>query len=157
MENVREVSDHSIEITDKISGKVVATNKLITFDDGKTLTTDWKTISPSGDLNEGKFESQRVGDVPAGGNKVSGEWRPVKTNTSEDEITSTYKVTADGFYMSDSTGNSYSAKFDGREYPYKGDPGITSVSLKKIDEHTQTNCRLAWRSIRSGGKGWPSS
>ncbi len=135
-ESVRVVNDHSMEMTDKIAGKVVATNKFITSDDGKTLTTDWKTISPSGDLNEGKFESQRVGDVPAEGNKVSGEWRPVRTNTSEDEITFTYKVTAGGLSMRDPTGDSYSAKFDGREYPYKGDPGITSVSLKKIDEHT---------------------
>lgn len=136
MENVREVNDHSIEITDKINGKVVVTNKFTASDDGKTLTTDWKTISKSGDVNEGKFESRRVGDVLAEGNKVSGEWRPVKTNTSEDEITSTYKATADGLSMSDPTGDSYTAKFDGREYPYKGDPGITGVSLKKIGDRT---------------------
>jgi hypothetical protein len=136
MESVREVNDHSIEITDKLNGKIVVTDKFTTSDDGKTLTTDWKTISQSGDLNEGQFESQRVGDVPAQGNKVSGEWRPVKTNTSEDEITTTYKVTVDGLSMSDPTGDFYTAKFDGREYPYKGDPGITSVSLKRIDKHT---------------------
>lgn len=136
LESVREVNGRSIEITDETNGKVVVTNKFTTSDDGKTLITDWKTISNSGDLNEGKFESQRIGDVPAEGNKVSGKWRPVTTNTSEDEITSTYKVTADGLSMSDPTGDSYSARFDGKEYPYKGDPGITSVSLKKIDEYT---------------------
>jgi hypothetical protein len=38
--------------------------------------------------------------------------------------------------MSDQTGDSYSAKFDGKDYPYKGDPGITSVSLKRIDANT---------------------
>lgn len=135
-ENVREVGDQSVEITDKINGKVVGTNKFTTSADGKTLTTDWKIISKSGDLNEGQFESRRVGNVPAEGSKVSGEWQPVKTNTSEDEITSTYKVTADGLSMSDPTGDSYSARFDGKKYPYKGDPGITSVSLKRIDENT---------------------
>jgi hypothetical protein len=136
-ESVREVNDHSIEITDKVSGKIVATNKFTTSDDGKTLTTDWKEISGNGKESGGKFDSDRVGVTPAGAsNKVSGEWRPVKTNTSEDIITTTYKVTADGVAMSDRTGDSYTAKFDGKEYPFKGDPGITSVSVKKIDENT---------------------
>jgi hypothetical protein len=38
--------------------------------------------------------------------------------------------------MSDPLGDSYDAKFDGNDYPYKGDPGVTSVSLKKIDANT---------------------
>ena len=38
--------------------------------------------------------------------------------------------------MSDPTGDSYTAKLDGKDYPYKGDPGTTSVSLKKIDDNT---------------------
>jgi hypothetical protein len=130
------VNGHRIEITDKVGGKVVGINKLSTSDNGKTMTTDWKTIFDNGKESGGKFDSERVGDAPAGANKISGEWRPVKTNTSEDIILSTYKVTADGFAMSDPTGDSYAAKFDGREYPFKGDPGITSVSLKKIDENT---------------------
>jgi hypothetical protein len=135
-ESVREVNDHSIEIIDKSREKVVATNRLTTSDDGKTLTTVWKTISENGKESGGQFESERVGGAPAGGNKVAGEWRPVKTNTSEDIITVTYKVTTDGLAMSDPTGDSYTAKFDKKEYPFKGDPGITAVSLKKIDENT---------------------
>ena len=135
-ESVREVNDHSIEITDKLGGKIVATNKLTTADDGKTLSTDWKHISENGKESGGKFDSERVGEAPAGANKVSGKWRPVRTNTSEDVITVTYRVTTDGLAMSDPTGDSFAAKFDGKEYPFKGDPGITSVSLKKIDENT---------------------
>jgi hypothetical protein len=135
-ERVREVNDHGIEIADKIGGKVVATNKLTSSEDGKILTTDWKTISANGKESGGKFDSARVTDAPAGANKVSGEWRPVRTNTSEDVITVTYQVTADGLAMSDPTGDSFSAKFDGKEYPFKGDPGITGVSLKRIDENT---------------------
>jgi hypothetical protein len=38
--------------------------------------------------------------------------------------------------MSDPTGDSFTAKFDGKEYPFKGDPGIPGVSLKKIDENS---------------------
>lgn len=38
--------------------------------------------------------------------------------------------------MHDGQGDSYDAKFDGKDYPYNGDPGTTSVSLKKIDDNT---------------------
>jgi hypothetical protein len=136
IESVREVNDHSIETTDKVSGKVVGINKLSASDDGQTLTTDWKTISDTGKESGGKFDSERVGGAPAGANKVSGEWRPVRTNASEDVITTTYKATVNGFAMSDPTGDSCAARFDGKEYPFKGDPGVTSVSVKKIDETT---------------------
>jgi hypothetical protein len=44
----------------------------------------------------------------------------------------TYKVTGDTLTMSNPTGQSYTAKLDGTEAPYKGDPGTTSVSVKKI-------------------------
>ena len=95
-----------------------------------------ETISDNGKESGGKFDSERVGGAPAGANKVSCEWRPVTTNASEDVITTTYKATVDGFAMSDPTGDSYAARFDGKEYPFTGDPGVTSVSVKKIDETT---------------------
>jgi hypothetical protein len=38
--------------------------------------------------------------------------------------------------MSDLNGNSYDAKFDGKEYPIQGDPGHTMVSLKRIGDRT---------------------
>ena len=92
-----------------------------------------ETIADNGKESGGKFDSERIGSAPAGANKVSGEWRPV---TSEDVITITYKATVDGFAMSDPTGDSYAARFDGKEYPFTVDPGVTSVSVKKIDETT---------------------
>jgi hypothetical protein len=81
------VNDHSIEITDKVSGKVVGINKLSASDDGKTLHHRLETISDNGKESGGKFDSERVGGAPAGANKVSGERRPVRTNASEDVIT----------------------------------------------------------------------
>ena len=38
--------------------------------------------------------------------------------------------------MSAPTGEGYEAKFDGKDYPVKGDPGGSVVSLKRIDERT---------------------
>ena len=44
-------------------------------------------------------------------------------------------MTADAFSMQ-SNGQSYNAKFDGKQYPVTGDPGNTKVALKKLDERT---------------------
>ena len=45
-------------------------------------------------------------------------------------------LTVDTFSMQGPQASSYEAKLDGKDYPYKGDPGITSVSVKKIDANT---------------------
>jgi hypothetical protein len=135
--SVRQVDDHTVELTSKKGGKVAGTQKLTVSDDGKTLTTEWSFVAQGGQQGNGKYDSDRVGDAPAGSNKVSGTWHANKVEGASDNVSLfTYKVTADGLSMSDPTGDSYTAKFDGKDYPYKGDPGTTSVSLKKIDDNT---------------------
>jgi len=135
--NIREVNDRTVESTSMKGGKPASWAKMTATDDGKTLTTEWKFISASGKEGSGKFKSDRVGEAPAGANKVSGEWHPNKIEeASENVIKITYKATEDGLSMSDLVGDSYTAKFDGKDYPFKGDPGTTSVSLKKIDANT---------------------
>jgi hypothetical protein len=48
----------------------------------------------------------------------------------------TYKVEDGSLSMSNPNGQSYVAKLDGTEAPYKGDPGTTSVSLKSMGKNT---------------------
>ena len=131
------VNDCTIKQVDKKGGKENATVTRTASEDGNMLTTEWTAISESGQETHGKFSSTRVGAAPAGLNKVSGTWHPDKVEDASAGVTTvTYTVTADGITMSDPTGDSYTAKFDGKDYPYKGDPGTTSVSLKKIDDNT---------------------
>lgn len=135
--SVRAVNDHAIEIVNKKDGKVSGTAKISASGDGNTLTTEYTFVTESGQHGSGKYASTRVGTAPEGANKISGAWRPEKWETaSENSLTVTYKVTDDDLGMTDLTGDSYTAKFDGKDYPYKGDPGTTSVSLKKIDANT---------------------
>ncbi len=135
--NVKAVDDRNVEIVNKKGGKVSGTSKMSASEDGNTLTTEWSFTSESGQQGSGKFTSKRVGTAPAGANRISGEWKPEKIeNASENLMTVTYKVTEDGLSMTDQIGDSYTAKFDGKDYPYKGDPGTTHVSLKKIDANT---------------------
>jgi len=135
--NVRAVDDHTIEVITKKGGKIVATSKMTTSQDGNTLTTEWTFISESGQKGSGTSISKRVGPAAEGANKASGSWQAEKLDSaSESVLTVTFKATEGELSMSDLTGDSYTAKFDGKDYPYKGDPGTTSVSLKKIDANT---------------------
>jgi len=51
---------------------------------------------------------------------------------SDNGLTLTYKTEGDAITMTTPNGQSFTAKMDGTEAPYKGDPGITSVSIKKL-------------------------
>jgi hypothetical protein len=135
--SVRALDDRTVETKSTKAGKPTGSTKLMASEDGRTLTTEWSFTADNGQHGNGKYNSERVGAVPASGNKVSGTWQPRKIeDASESVSTVTYKATADGLSMSDPLGDSYDAKFDGKDYPYKGDPGTTSVSLKKIDANT---------------------
>ena len=135
--NARAVDDHTIEVITKKGGKVVGMYKETASQDGNTLTNEWSFVSENGQKGNGKTILKRVAPAPEGANKASGTWQPEKMESaSENVMLVTYKVTDDGLSMTDPTGDSYTAKFDGKDYPYKGDPGVTSVSLKKIDANT---------------------
>jgi hypothetical protein len=135
--SVAAVNDHTVKVVDKKKGKQTAAVTRTASEDGSTLTTEWSSVSDNGAETHGKFTSTRVGDAPAGANKVSGTWHPEKIeDASQNGLTFTYKVTADGITMTDLMGDSYTAKCDEKDYPFKGDPGTTSVSLKKIDDNT---------------------
>lgn len=129
---VKVVNDHEIEETDKKDGKTVATSKSTVSPDGKTMKFEF---SDSSNTNAapvtGKGEATRVVKGPAGSNAISGSWRTSKFETiSDNAITWTYKVSGDELTMTTPTGQSYTAKLDGTEAPFKGDPGTTGVSVK---------------------------
>jgi hypothetical protein len=132
---IKVVNDHEIEETDKKNGKVVSTSTTTASPDGKTLTF---AFSDSSDTNggppvTGKGEATRVAKGPAGSNAISGSWRTTKMESLSDNATTwTYKVSGDEITMTNPTGQSYTAKLNGSDAPMKGDPGITSVSVKMM-------------------------
>jgi hypothetical protein len=136
---IKVISNSEIEETDKKDGKVVATQKMMVSPDGKTMTVEFSDSSnTNGPPVTGKGEMMRVGaKPPAGANMITGGWRTTKMeNISDNGITWTYKVSGDQLTMTMPTGQSYTAKMDGTEAPMKGDPGITTVSVKKMGNNT---------------------
>lgn len=137
MISVKAVDDHTIESVSKKNGKETGGNKDTLSADGNSLTTEWRFVAENGQEGHGKNVATRVAPAPAGAHPASGSWQVQKVeDASESVLTITYKGSDDGLSMSDMTGDSYDAKFDGKDYPFKGDPGTTSVSLKKINANT---------------------
>jgi hypothetical protein len=132
------ISDHEIEETDKKNGKTVATSTTTVAPAGNTMTIEFNDSSNTNAAPvAGKGEATRVAKGPAGSNAISGSWRTTKFETiSDNAITWTYKVSGDELTMTTPTGQSYTAKLDGTEAPFKGDPGTTGVSVKMAGKDT---------------------
>jgi hypothetical protein len=136
--SVKIIDAQNVEITEKKAGKRVSVAKYTVSADGNHTTIKF-TDYPENDSKPitGEVTSMRVEKGPAGSHATSGGWRDEKVGSiSDNGLTFTYKAIADGLSMSDQTGESYSAKFDGKDYPVKGDPGVDKVSLKRIDANT---------------------
>jgi len=108
-------------------------------DDGNTLTVKVANRPENSDQTViVESTATRVGKAPAGAHATSGScrWRINKVKQSENGLVTTYKGSADGLSMSQPTGQSYTAKLDGEDYPVKGSYAYNAVSLKRVDDHT---------------------
>ena len=134
---VKIVDDHTIEQTTKKAGKVVGTSKTTVASDGNTRRFEFSDSSfTNASPVTGKGEETRVAKGPSGSHAISGSWRTAKLdNISDNGLFVTYKVEGDALSMSNPTGQSCTAKLDGSDAPYKGDPGTTSVSVKKLSDN----------------------
>jgi hypothetical protein len=136
--SIKVVDDRTIEEIDKKNGKTVVTSKTVVSQDGKTATFEFSDSSnTNADPVTGKGSSTRVAEGPAGSHAISGSWVTSKLDTlSDNGLVITFKVEGDSLSMTNKTGQSYVAKLDGTEAPYKGDPGTTSVSVKSMGKNT---------------------
>jgi len=136
--SIKVTDDKTIEEVTKKGGKVVATSKTWVSADGNTLMFEFSDSSATNSAPvTGKGSETRVAKGPDGSHALSGSWKMAKMESlSENGMTITYKTTGDSITMTTPTGQTYTAKLDGTEAPYKGDPGTTSVSVKKIDSNT---------------------
>ena len=136
--SIKVVDDHSITETDKKYGKTVITSKTVVSDDGKKAGFEFTDSSATNaDPVTGKGEMMLVAKGPAGSHAISGSWRTTKLeNFSDNGVTITFKTEGDSLTMSNPTGQGYTAKLDGTDAPYKGDPGTSSVSVKRMGKNT---------------------
>jgi hypothetical protein len=138
---VKVLDDRSIEITKKKNGRVVATSKMVVSADGSTATfefTDSTKTAPEPVVGKGVMTRvAKTKRPPTGSHVISGSWRTSKMETlSDNALAFTFKADGDSLNMSNPMGQSFTAKLDGTDAPYKGDPGINSVSILRLGKDT---------------------
>jgi len=135
-ESVTIVDPHTIAFVDQKDGKTIAESKGTVSANGKLLTFKTTSYPLNGSAPQSSSMTlKRVGTLPAGVHATSGNWVPVNFNDTAADLAFTIKTDGDQLTMTDPTGDSYTAKFDGNDYPYKS-YGANAVSLKRIDAHT---------------------
>lgn len=129
------VSPATIHIVEKLGGKQTFSISWEASTDGKTLSGKFQDHTGAQVAN-GTFIETRKAAGPAGSHRISGSWQPEQLHEAN-EATRTfgYQMTNDQFSMH-WNGQSYNARFDGKQYPVHNDPGKTMVTLKRLDDHT---------------------
>ena len=146
---VKVVDDKHMEAATSKGGKDVGKESDAVSDDGNTMTVTWTYYgNPAGGPVNGVDTWTRVGKAPAGANAISGSWRQEKGDVATaDALIFTYKTGGDSLSMTTPTGQSYNAKLDGQDVPFVGDPGTTSVSLKRVGDAIEETDRRDGKEI----------
>jgi len=128
---VKVINPSTVERTMHRAGKVTAKVTETVSADGKSYTGTFVDYNGAKEVT-GTFTEKRVSAGPAGSHAISGGWMADQLSAANDALrTVSYEMTNDGFKMN-ANGQNYDAKFDGKEYPIVGDPGHTTVTLKKL-------------------------
>jgi hypothetical protein len=118
------------ETVSKVKDKVVSTEVSRLSADGKTLTVTSKGTRPSGKAFENEYVFARV----SGGPGLPGKWKSSKVSYSAPSLIEMTAFEADGLtWRSVDSGTTSSAKFDGKDNPWKGPnvPDGFTVALKR--------------------------
>lgn len=131
------VDPHTISVVGKKGGTVIFESTRTVSADGKTLTVK-TTDHPMNGGAPSTFETvgKRSGVAPSGVHATSGKWVVTKQSGSGTELVTTYKMNGDELTMTAGSGETYTARLDGSDYPVKNAYGWDAVSLKKINDHT---------------------
>jgi hypothetical protein len=135
---IKIVDPKTIVETETKAGKTQWVYTLTVSDDGRAMTSVMlDTSAPNGVPAHGTAHETRTEDAPAGAHAVSGAWRSTKyEGFSDSAIVFTLKTDGDSVSFSQPTGQSYTATLGGPAVPYKGDPGITTVSVARSGADT---------------------
>jgi hypothetical protein len=134
--SVTVVDPHIVNRLAKKGGQTVMTSTMTVSADGASLVESQILYGMGPHPIEYRSTSARAAAVPSGAHMVSGAWRRIEADLPNNEEDTTYQKTADALSMTDHMGRSFTAKLDGSDAPYVGDPHFTTVSLKVIDART---------------------
>lgn len=135
--SVKVIDARTVDQTFKKAGKTREVMRITASEDGAHRTVRFTLYPENGSapLNE-EMTEVLVEKGPAGSHAISGTWGGQKLASISGNATTTYKEIPGGLSMTSTSGMSFTAKFDGKDYPIQGSPTVDTVSLKLIDDHT---------------------
>lgn len=135
--SVKLIDSNHVEMVSKKAGKIVSRSKYAVSTDKNSMLHEYVQNSPANtEVVKGSTSYARVAYDKEGSNQMSGSWKAIKAEKiSDNALTVTYKSDGASMSMSTPTGESFTAKTDGSDAPFKGDPGTTSVSLKLVKKN----------------------
>jgi hypothetical protein len=131
--SIKVINDRALAKTAKKSGQIVAETRATVSADGKTLTEQQTVFGMAPHPVELTRRSSRVSASPVKSHQIAGSWLLLDTDLTNHDEDTAYTVSGDTLSMTDHLGRSFTAKVDGTDAPYKGDPRFTSVSVKLLD------------------------
>jgi hypothetical protein len=131
---VKVVDNKTIELITKMRGKVLKSEKITVSEDGMMSTNETISYYEAGKGTDSITETyRRIAESPSGSHAISGTWN---LQTCSYSFTLTYRSSPDGLMMSSPSGESYDAKFDGKDYLMASYIVGTKVSLTKLNDRS---------------------
>lgn len=129
---VKVLNHSSYKVVRKKAGKVVSESTFTVSADGNALDEKFSDQSGAQEAT-GEIAFKRVAPAPAGAHSASGSWQYDRLVAMSDSgLILKFAAIPNGIKMSLPTGQSYEARFDGKDVPMQGDPGQTVVSVQMI-------------------------
>jgi len=130
------VDDRTITKIAKKGGNTVVESRAEVSADGRTLT-ERQILSDAGPRKvDFTSHSSREAAGAKGAHRISGSWHLIEADLTHHDEDTVYHVADGKLAMSDHMGRSFTAKLDGTDAPYQGDPEFDTVSVKQLDERT---------------------
>jgi hypothetical protein len=125
------LDERTVIETLKRGGKTLGIRKFTVSDDGGSAISQGSDYTASGAEVISRQSWTRQSAGPPGSHAISGSWLR-KPLVRDNVVTVTFTVSGNALAMRAPNGASYAAPLSGEEAPYAGDPGIDSVSVRKI-------------------------
>jgi hypothetical protein len=148
--NIAVLDERTVIETRKRDGKTVAIRKFSVSDDGGSAVSELFDSATRGAETASRQSWTRRSAGPPGSHAVSGSWVRGKPLLRDRMLTVTFQVSGNALAMHTPNGTSYAAPLNGEEAPYVGDPGIDTVSVRRIGEREfEETDRKAGKAVRT--------
>lgn len=129
--SVRIIDARTAEQTERKGGRTTSTANIALQPDGRTAVVHWTDTTNLGAPEaHGVVTERRVAEAPAGAHALSGGWVAAKAEGSDAGTSQTLRLAGGVLHMTTPTGQGYAARVGGPAAPFKGDPTVTTVSVK---------------------------